>query len=98
MATFVTTIKFTEQGIKTIQDSPRRAAAFNAAARKIGVKVTDIFWTMGAFDGLLIMEAPDAQAVAAVTLQLCAQGNVHTQTACAFSAADMEAIAGPAAK
>jgi len=42
MATFITTIKFTEQGIQNIRESPKRAAAFKSAAKKLGVKVTGI--------------------------------------------------------
>ena len=59
MATFITTIKFTQQGIKGIADSTKRAAALKAAAKKMGAKVTNVFWTLGEYDGLLILEAPD---------------------------------------
>ena len=59
MANFITTIQFTEQGIKSIKDSPKRATAFKAAAKKLGVKVTSLYWTLGPFDGCLICDAPD---------------------------------------
>jgi len=59
MATFISTIKFTEKGIQNIQDSPKRADAFKAAAKKMGVKVKDIFWTLGYFDGIVVFDAPD---------------------------------------
>jgi uncharacterized protein with GYD domain len=51
MQTFVATIKFTEQGIKSIHDTTRRAAAFKAAAKKMGIKVVDVLWCLGPFDG-----------------------------------------------
>ena len=51
MATFVSTIRFTEQGIKAIGETTKRAAAVKAAAKKMKVKVTDIYWTLGPFDG-----------------------------------------------
>ena len=47
MATFITTIKFTQQGIKGIDDTTKRAAVFKAAAKKLGAKVTDVYWTLG---------------------------------------------------
>ena len=51
-----------------------------------------MFWMMGAFDGLLVFEAPDDETATALMLQIGAQGNVHTQTARAFTAAEMEKI------
>ena len=47
MSTFVSTIKFTEQGIKAIGETTKRAASIKAAAKKMKVKVTDIYWTLG---------------------------------------------------
>ena len=52
MATFITTIKFTQQGLKGIDETTRRAAALKAAGKKMGVKVTDIYWTLGDHDGV----------------------------------------------
>ena len=92
MATFITTIKFTQQGVKGIDDSTKRAAALKAAAKKLGAKVTDVYWTLGEYDGLLIMEAPDDETATSVLLHLAAAGNVHTTTCRAFTAAEMDKI------
>ncbi len=92
MATFVTTIRFTEQGIKAIAETTKRAAALKAAAKKFGVKVTNIYWTLGAYDGLLIFEAPDDETATGLLLHLSALGNVQTTTVRAFSAAEMDTI------
>jgi len=92
MATFITTIKFTQQGVKGIDDSTKRAAALKAAAKKLGAKVTNVFWTLGEYDGLLIMEAPDDETATSVLLHLAAAGNVHTTTCRAFTAAEMDKI------
>ena len=92
MATYVATVKFTPQGVAAIKDSSKRAGAFKNAAKKLGVKVTDLYWTLGPFDGLVIMEAEDEQSVTAAMLQLAAQGNVQTQTARAFNAGEIEKI------
>ena len=92
MATFLTTIKFTEQGVQNIGDTTKRAAALKAAAKKMGVKVTNVFWTLGAYDGLLILEAPDDATVMAVLLNLDKLGNVRTTTVRAFSSQEMDEI------
>lgn len=94
MATFITTIKFTEKGAQTIHESPKRAAAFKATAKKMGVKVRDIFWTLGYFDGVIVFDAPDDQAATAAMLSLSSLGNVQTTTARAFGATEMEKVVG----
>jgi uncharacterized protein with GYD domain len=98
MATFITTIRFTQQGMANIQDTCRRATAVKAAARKLGAKITDIYWTMGRYDGLLIFEAPDEETATTLMLQLGTKGNVHTQTSRAFTMAEMEKILVATAK
>lgn len=94
MATFITTIKFSEKGVQAIQESPKRAAAFKAAAKKMGVKVRDLFWTLGYFDGVIIFDAPDDETATAAMLSLSSLGNVHTTTARAFGATEMEKVVG----
>jgi uncharacterized protein with GYD domain len=92
MATFITTIKFTQQGVKGIDETTKRAAAVRAAAKKMGVKVTDIYWTLGDHDGVLIFEAPDDETATTLVLHVGALGNVHTTTVRAFTAAEMDKI------
>ena len=94
MATFITTVQFTEQGIKAVRDTCDRAAAFKAAAKKMGVKVTGQYWTLGAFDGLIVFEAPDEATATAAMLHLSSSGSLRTQTARAFDAAEMQKIVG----
>ena len=92
MATFITTIKFTQQGVKGIDERTKRAAAFKAAAKKLGVKVKDIYWTLGEHDGVLILEATDDETAMTAILHLGSMGNVHTTTVRAFTAAEMDKI------
>lgn len=94
MATFITTVKFTEHGVQNIQDSPKRAAAFKSAAKKMGVKVTDEYWTLGSFDGVIIFDAPNEETATAAMLYLSSLGNVQTRTARAFKPSEMEKIIG----
>jgi len=92
MATFVTTLKFTDQGEKKIQKTTKRAAAFKARAKKMGVKIVGQYWTLGAFDGLLIYEAPDEETATALILYLGSLDNVHTSTVRAFVASEMDQV------
>jgi uncharacterized protein with GYD domain len=92
MATFISTVKFTEQGMQNIKDTCKRANAFKAMAKKMGVKVQDVFWTLGPFDALLVFDAPDEETATAAMLRLCSLGSVHTQTARAYRATEMEGI------
>jgi len=94
MATFITTMHFTEQGIKAVQDTCNRAAGFKATAKKMGVKVTGLYWTLGAFDGVIVCEAPDEATATAALLHLGSLGNLRTQTARAYDAAEMQKILG----
>jgi uncharacterized protein with GYD domain len=94
MATYVSTIKFTAQGAAAIADTGKRANAFKSVAKKMGAKVNGLYWTLGPFDGLVVLEAPDDQTVTALMLQLASQGNVQTQTARAFEANEMQEILG----
>lgn len=92
MATFISTINFTEKGIQAIRDTAKRSAAFRATAEKMGVKITNIYWTLGNFDGLLIFNAPDDETATAAMLQLSSQDNVHTSTCRAFDAGEIEKV------
>jgi uncharacterized protein with GYD domain len=94
MATYITTIKFTQKGLEGIHESAKRAGAFKAAAKKMGVKVTDIYWTFGYFDGVIVFDAPDEETATAAMLHLSLQGYVHTTTARAFGSTEMEKVIG----
>ena len=92
MATFITLVNFTEQGIRNAKESPNRAAAFAASAKKLGVNVKDIYWTVGHYDVVAIIEGPDDETITSVLLSLGSEGNVRTETLRAFSAEEMNSI------
>jgi uncharacterized protein with GYD domain len=79
MAIYISLIKFTDAGIKNIKDSPKRAQAFRDMAEKKGVKVRDIYWCIGKYDIVTILEGDD-EAVAAVGLTSGSLGNVRSET------------------
>ena len=92
MATFIVLGNFTEQGIRNAKESPDRAAAFAAAGERLGVTLKDVYWTVGRYDAVAVLEGPDDETVTSALLSLGAQGNVRTETLRAFSAEEMKAI------
>jgi uncharacterized protein with GYD domain len=94
MALYIVLANFTEQGIRNIKDSPKRAEAFKDMAKKCGATVKDTFWTLGQYDIVAILEAPDDISITALGLSAGALGNVRTQTLRAFTAADIKSILG----
>ena len=94
MATYVVLANFTDQGIRNVKDSPKRADAFKEMAKTFGVTVKELVWTQGRYDIVTVLEAPDEQAAMSLSLSLSALGNVRTETLRAFSAADMTKIVG----
>jgi uncharacterized protein with GYD domain len=94
MPTYIMLANFTDQGIRNVKDSPKRADVFKNAAKKAGATVKEVFWTLGQYDVVAIVEAPDDVSMTAVGLGIGKLGNVRTQTLRAFSAADMKNILG----
>lgn len=92
MAAFVTLVNLTEQGAKNFKTTPDRGEKFKAAAQKAGVTVKEMYWTMGRYDVVMILEGPDDKTVAGVLAVLASLGNVKTQTMRGFSAAEMKEI------
>ena len=91
MATFIGLINLTDQGIRNVKDSPRRFEAFQAAAEKLGVKVKSVYYTLGQYDMLVVIEGPD-EAVTAALLTVSSLGNVRTQTLRGFSLDEIKGI------
>lgn len=85
---------FTEQGIRNVKDTVKRAEAFKEAAGKFGVTVKDLYWTLGRYDCVVTLEGPDNSSVTALGLALGALGNVRTQTLRGFGAGEMKQIIG----
>jgi uncharacterized protein with GYD domain len=94
MATFIVLANFTDQGVRNIKDSPKRAEAFKAMAKKLGVTVKDIYWTLGHYDFVTILDAPDAATVTSLSLAVASLGNVRTETLSAFSGDEIGRIIG----
>jgi uncharacterized protein with GYD domain len=92
MATFVMLASYTEQGIKTIQDTLKRTDNVKTMAEKIGVTMKETYWVLGPYDVVAVFDAPDDATMTAFALSVAKLGNVKTQTLRAFSAADMKGV------
>jgi len=92
MATFIALVNFTQEGVRNFKASPDRAAAFRSIAQKAAVTVKDIYWTMGAYDAVIIMEAANDETAVAAMLGLASLGNVRTQTLRAFNSSEVKDI------
>lgn len=92
MATYISLCNLTDQGIRNVKETTKRAAAVKQAAKKLGVDVREIYWTAGAYDVVVVTDAPDDESATAFALSVGAAGNVRTQTLRAFSAQELDVI------
>jgi uncharacterized protein with GYD domain len=81
---YIMLIRWTDQGIRNIKDTIRRAEAAKGEAEKIGGKITT-YWTFGEYDGIGILEAPNDDAAMEFELKLGSLGNIRTTTLRAFT-------------
>ena len=94
VATFVVLINWTEQGVKGYKDSASRADAARQAFQGLGVSLEEIWWTLGPYDIVSVIEAPDDETMTAAMLQLSSAGNIRTTTMRAFSRDEFSSLVG----
>lgn len=92
MATYIALANWTDQGIRNFKDSPKRADAFAAAVQEAGGAVKGIWWTVGPYDLVIVVEAPDAETMTATLLQVGALGSVRSTTLQAFDRSEFSSI------
>jgi len=92
MPTYITLANFTDQGIRNYKDTTNRAKAFRDMVGQMGGEVKDIYWTMGAYDIVAIMQAPDDETATAMSVKVSSLGNVRTTTLRGFGMDDIERI------
>jgi uncharacterized protein with GYD domain len=97
MPTYVTLLSWTDQGVRNYKDTAKRAEAFGSSVQKLGAKLLSIYWTVGPYDLVAIVEAPDEETATAALLQLGGVGNVRSTTLRAFDQEEMERIITKAA-
>jgi uncharacterized protein with GYD domain len=94
MPTYIVLGQFTDQGVRNVEATSKRADAAKELAKKLGAKVRELFWTIGRYDVALILEAPDDETMVAFGLSSGKLGNVRTETLRAFSQAEIKQILG----
>ena len=92
MATYISLVKYTQQGIGNIKESPARVEAFKQLCQSMGAELKEIYWTMGRYDIVVIVEAPDAKTVQTIVLRTAMAGNVRTETLTAFPEEEYQRI------
>jgi uncharacterized protein with GYD domain len=92
MATYVVLAQFTDQGIRSIKNSPQRAGQAAEMAKGFGCEMKEIYWTLGNYDIVTIIDAPDDESLAAFGVALGSLGNVRTQTLRAFTKSEFSPI------
>ncbi len=92
MAQYVVLANFTDQGIRAVQDTTKRAKAFRAMAKNAGVQIHAIYWTLGLYDVVLTMEAPHDDAIATLMLKAGSLGNLKSQTLRAWTETDLDPL------
>lgn len=83
--TYVSLINYTDQGIRTVKDSPKRLDAARKLLKDLGGELKAFYLTMGSYDLVTVAEAPNDETLAKFVLTLASAGNVRTLTMKAFT-------------
>ncbi len=90
MPRYVVLYRFTDQGLKNIKGTVKRAKEVRAENEKRGFKVIGTYWTQGRYDIVSILDAPSEEAMSAGLFNIAETGNVHSETLRAFDESEME--------
>ena len=96
MPRYVVLIDWTEQGVRNFKDSVDRYEAASGQLEALGVRFTDIYWTLGTHDLVSMVDAPDDETLAAGLLAIAGQGNIRTTTLRAFTGDEMRSVVAKA--
>ena len=92
MATYISLVNYTDQGIRNVKDSPKRLDAAKKLLKTLGGELKDFYLAMGTYDLVLVVQAPTAEAMAKFALALASAGNIRTTTLKAFPEAEYRRI------
>jgi len=90
--TYLALLSWTDQGIRSYKDTAKRADTFGAALQGLGGKLVAMYWTVGPYDLVAVVEAPDDETAAAALMQLSALGNIRSTTMRAFGRDEVEGV------
>ena len=92
MPTYISLVNWTDQGIQELKESPARADATAELVERLGGKLVELYWTVGPYDIVAILEAPDDETATAIQLTVGSRGSVRTTTLRAFGREEIERI------
>ena len=92
MPTYVSLINWTDQGVQTVNETLDRSDRIQEIARKHGARFEQIYWTVGPYDIVAILDAPDDESATALLLEAGSWGNIRTTTLRAYDREEMSGI------
>jgi uncharacterized protein with GYD domain len=92
--TYVALMNWTDQGIRSVKDTVQRRDQADALAQKHGASIEQVYWTVGPYDLVCILDAPDEESATAMVLELGSAGNLRTLTLRAYGREEMSGIIG----
>lgn len=94
MPTYISMLRYTQQGISNVKNAPARIDAAKEAYRKAGGELKALYLTLGQYDLVVVAEMPNDEAVARMALALGSQGNIRSETMRAFTETEFRKIVG----
>jgi uncharacterized protein with GYD domain len=92
MATYISLLNWTDQGIRNFSETVQRADAAKALAQRMGGSLTSVYWTVGQYDLMTVADFPDDETGTAFLLALGSQGNVRSTTLRAYNAGEVAGV------
>ena len=92
MARFIVLCSYTDQGIRTAQDTVKRSHQAKEMLKSLGIDLEQIYWTLGSHDFVLVLSAPDGETLAAGLLKGASAGNFRTTTLRAFDEGEITKV------
>jgi uncharacterized protein with GYD domain len=92
MPHYVVLWNWTDQGIRAVKDSPKRLASFKTELEKAGGKLIVEYYTMGQYDGIVIVEAPTDDTIMSLMLSDASKGNFRSVSLKAFPVSEASRI------
>jgi uncharacterized protein with GYD domain len=94
MPTYISMLRYTQQGISAVKNAPARVDAAKDAYKKAGGELKALYLTLGQYDLVVVAEMPNDEAVARMALALGSQGNIRSETMRAFTETEFRKIVG----
>jgi len=92
MPTYVTLVRYTDQGIRNIKESPARLEAAKKAAKAAGAEIKSFYLALGSYDIVIAAESPNDETAAKLWLSIGSLGNVRTDTLRVFDEAEFRKL------